>query len=822
MTANLSKFYADRYRPTLALMIALAATMACSSSRAETSEATAAASTTAKEGGLQEIVVTSRRRVESIQDIPVAVDAISGQTIERYNVTSITSLSSLTPQLSVAETPTGAGAQFTLRGIGSSSTSVGIEQSVAVVVDGVYYSSGRVLEESVSDLDRAEILKGPQALFFGKNATAGVVSLTTADPSQDTDLLVRGGIEAGSDQLYGDIVGSGPITDTLGIRVALHASKLFGGYVDNSAHTESFTTTDVATGNIYQHTSSAAASQSPGDGDLMARTTLKWTPNDRLTMTLKTDIDHYTANNAAWTNTVYRCPNGFSQLDPVTACTRSFDIHQNAFPSDMASQTALFRDNGANFQLYDSWGATGTINYALDWVTLTSINNFQQNQNDFGEDANYQSQLSGPIVFAAERSRWQAISTEERALTKLDGSLNFLAGLLYQNTERNNALLAANVAGLENSAAPDGFRYVGFYNRSATDGETEAVFGQTIWKPIDEVEITGGARYTHETKDSYFRRPYTNPALLAVFPSLNVISDQSFNNVSPEATASYKPTSNLNFYVDFKTGYKSGGFSNSSNLSAFGQPSYLSFRPETAEGWEAGVKSKLLDNRLHVNLGLFRYDYKHLQVDFYDSPTLSFITTNAGSAITKGAESEFEFKPLETSPLTLHGSLNYDMATYQSYLAPCWAGQTIAQGCNLTVFGNAPGQNLSGAPLAVAPKWTGSLGASYDTSLASGIQIGLSVDGRYSGTYLASSFANPASRQPSYVELDAAARFATEDDSWELSIIGRNLTNEFIVNAAIDGTGTGSGTGTKVGVTADQFGFISPPRTVEIQVTWRH
>jgi len=135
------------------------------------------------EGGIKEIVVTARKREESTQDVPVSVSVIDSETLQNRDITTLESVAAISPQFTIGRAPSGSGATLVLRGIGSNSTSIGLEQSVAVVVDGVYYGQGRTINEGFFDLGRVELLKGPQALFFGKNATAGLVSITIADPA---------------------------------------------------------------------------------------------------------------------------------------------------------------------------------------------------------------------------------------------------------------------------------------------------------------------------------------------------------------------------------------------------------------------------------------------------------------------------------------------------------------------------------------------------------------------------------------------------------------------------------------------------------------
>lgn len=247
----------------------------------------AAPQAAAQEGGLTDIVVTARKREESVQDVPVAVTALSAELIQRQDLTSIEKIAARTPNLNVGSASNGSGAQLTLRGIGSSSTSIGIEQSVAVVVDGVYYGQGRIINEGFFDLGGVEILKGPQALFFGKNATAGVISLTTADPTATPEFKARAGYEFKAQQAQVEFVGSGPLTDTLGVRVAVRASKMYGGYYRNVSTPIQYPTLDIATGATGFSVANPAPEEQPGEKELLGRVTLKWEPTDRLTATIK-------------------------------------------------------------------------------------------------------------------------------------------------------------------------------------------------------------------------------------------------------------------------------------------------------------------------------------------------------------------------------------------------------------------------------------------------------------------------------------------------------------------------------------------------------
>ncbi|WP_327754910.1 TonB-dependent receptor (plasmid) [Sphingobium sp. SJ10-10] len=786
-------------------------------------------------GGLEDIIVTARKRAESVQDVPVAVTAMSAEMIRSADLTSIEKVAARTPNLTVGRASNGSGAQLTMRGIGSSSTSIGIEQSVATVVDGAYYGQGRVINEGFFDLERIEVLKGPQALFFGKNATAGVISITTADPGDKAEFFTRAGYEFRSQQVQLEGVASTPLGDTLGIRLAVRGSKMFGGYIRNQSTAMTVNTLDPTTGIVTPHASIPSDTDQPQERELLGRLTLKWTPTDALTNTLKVMGDYNRVNNGSWNYVVYRCATGFSTLNPANACQDRYITHQNKMPTTIAANFPYAKDSGELYNTYKSWGANNTLNYALDNVTLTSVTNYQWNSNQWTIPGELQANVGS--IWATERSTWRAFSEELRALTSFDGPVNLMIGGLYQSTKR--FLNQVSDLGLENAAASPAFRYVSIDKISTTKGETLAAFGQVTWKVVPTIELAGGVRYTHEKKDSFFVQPDVSPALTGIFvpstaPGGTLTANQVFKDWSPEATITWKPTNDILIYGAYKTAYKSGGFSNGSFNSALSSNNLadITFGKEKARGFEAGFKSELFDRQLRFNLTAYSYKYSGLQVDFFNSPIFAFNTLSA-DARTKGVEMEFELAPAALPGLNIHGAWNYNRARYTDFPnAPCYSGQTPNQGCNLTldaVTGNyrpiagaevGTRQDLAGASLSMAPKWTGTLGASYDTDLGGDLSFGISADARYSSSYLPSGFGQALSRIDSYVTLDGALRLRSTQ-GWEVALMGKNLTNQFYVTGVVDGPSTGSGTGTPGGIAGDQIGFAGMPRTVQLQVSWR-
>ncbi|MGN6498849.1 MAG: TonB-dependent receptor domain-containing protein, partial [Tsuneonella sp.] len=219
---------------------------------------------------------------------------------------------------------------------------------------------------------------------------------------------------------------------------------------------------------------------------------------------------------------------------------------------------------------------------------------------------------------------------------------------------------------------------------------------------------------------------------------------------------------------------------------------------------------------------LYDYKFTNLQVDYFNSQIFAYVTYNAGSARTRGAELELEFAPRSVPGLTLSGTLNYNKARYENFIAPCYSGESIADGCSLVSPIGVPNQDLSGKPTADAPEWTGTAGISYDGDISPSLKFGTNVNVRYSSSYIASSFGDPFTRQSPYAVIDAGIRVGASNDRWELALIGKNLTNHFYFIGGGTAPLTGSGTGTAAAVRGDNIGYGSVPRTVAIQATLRY
>ncbi len=808
-----------------------------------------------------EVVVTARKREENVQNIPVAVTTVSGKQLEKFNITNVQDVALATPQLIIARGSSGSGADISLRGIGTPTENIGIEQSVSVNIDGVYYGQGRVIDEGTFDVGSVQVLKGPQALFYGKNATAGALAITTNDPGTTYSAGLTAGYEFKAQNPYVEGYSSGPVNDKFGLRFAFRYSDQEAGYIKNTASATTYNTFDIATGTPHSSPVAAPPSYLGQDKDLLLRLTAKWQPINNFTITAKATYDQHRTNNNVDNGVIVYCPLGYPQSEAKLAvkssCGHSFTAPEPQLPADIAAVPHSLESlaGGRDFERYQDTTEYLRMNYTGANYTLTSTTAFQHLFNDWADNQNF---TAAPSVYAGEHFVWNQFSTEERAITSFQFPINFAGGFYFQTTHLQFAQ-DVDFLGAQNTAAPLPTDVFVAYNKSAaTTGHTYAVFGQAIWDIVKNVELTAGARYTHEIKSSYFLQPYVWPAVSFLFNQYNpadpaatsIGAHQVFDNVSPEVTLTWKPVSNLTLYAAYKTGYKSGGFSDSAILSnllpASAQAPDFQFKPETAKGFEIGEKAILFDHQLRLNVDAFDYQYSNVQVDFFNTPTFDYITLNAASARTYGVEFEAEFAPKAAPGLTLHLDGAYDNAHYEKFLAPCTpAGLTYEQGCNILRSVSAGGvesyspncgnsaattcnfMDVGGRPTALAPKWTAVIGGDYTRPISPKLKLDLAMNVRISSSYLTNSFPSnvveQVDRQSAYGMLDGVISLGTIDNRWTLSLIGRNLTNEFVQTSTGGLPLSGGTSGCKVAVCgtqliSDQLSTVLNPRTVAIQL----
>jgi outer membrane receptor protein involved in Fe transport len=395
--------------------------------------------------------------------------------------------------------------------------------------------------------------------------------------------------------------------------------------------------------------------------------------------------------------------------------------------------------------------------------------------------------------------------------------VNFTLGALYSPSQIDN------ISGL---VVPNFFVY------GITDliekSRTASVFGQVLIKPVDKFEIDLGGRYIHVRK---FFDVATNETPLAPNTlGINQIglmpkstTDKSEDNFSPEVTVLYRPNSDMTLYASYKQGYKGFGFNTATFLIASFAPTspgvyaISPFKGEKVHGFEGGIKAAVFDRQLNVILTPYWYKYTDLQVAFFQFDTNTSVVGNAAAAETKGVELSLDFTPRAVPHLAVSASAAYNDAKYTHYPnAPCWGGQVIATGCSINQTTATNGvQDRSGDRLYEAPQWVLSLGAAYQFDVTRDFQMELAGHVNYSSDYITAADGLPGSRQNDYATIDASLRFGKLAGPWEVSVIGRNLTNKYYV---ISGNDRGTAT---TGVEGDAFGFVNRGRQVMLQLTLR-
>jgi outer membrane receptor protein involved in Fe transport len=752
---------------------------------------------------LEEVVVTARKREESLQRVPVAVAVVSAQQLKNNLATDLQKVGELAPQVSLATAGSGTGAVITVRGVSSASNDAGLDQSVAVEVDGVPMSRGRIISASIYDMSSVQVLQGPQALFFGKNSPGGVISLRSVDPSNKFEGYATAGYEFEAHERFVEGAVGGPITDTLKARVAIRLDKI-RGWIKNTATPIPYPLDPgVITPGATQ------GKWGPGGHDYAGRLTLVWTPTETFDAKFKLALDTQTRNG---NTTEPFCIGGQTQPYilgtiplPGEDCQKNMVKSHSAIPSKYAVNFP-YGNGGVPYFISKFGLGSLTLNKRFDAFSLTSTTGYYKQMTQQAYSADWSPYAT---IWAASKETYKLFTQEVRANTNIQGPVNGMVGGYFEHFDRP-FFNAPDLFHTFNTVANN---YTVTNLLSNTKGDYISAFAQLRWNIMPDLELSGGARWSHDKKDIYLinqgSAPVGTGAAILKGPLSSSYHD---NNVSPEVTLTWHPTSDQTLYGAFKTGYKAGGLSNAFLVFAGTKPSDLVFKPEKVKGFEGGYKATMLDRRLRFDVEVYRYNYNDLQVVSYNAQTISFVLQNAATARIQGIQGSGEW--LITDDLTLRGNFGYNSAKYRKFdTAPCYVGQTAATGCIPAAGGVAAHQDLSGQHLIRAPKLTFMGGADYKLHLVDGWATNLSGQASHTSSYETATDHAPGGHQKGYWLLNASARTGPEDGHWEVALIGRNLTNSYYTQETIGWSGSS--------VPTQYVGNFSRPREVVLEATVR-
>lgn len=757
---------------------------------------------------LEEVIVTAQKRAESLQDVPIAVSAISGEKIVEAGIQGMEDLSSYVPSFNLFLNPGGGSpANIFIRGIGSGNN-VAFEQSVGMFIDGVY--TGRSQQYLVPFLDVAsvEVLKGPQGALFGKNTVAGAMIINSARPTDtfEGELRAQYEFEDESTEYIGMV--SGPLGDRL-------SGRLAGKYRDAGGYMK----------NLVRNT------DEPEVESLGLRGSLLFDATDNLEIYTKVEyaeVDR-TGSNGQLTN-IDGNFRGILQhraaLSPLEDARFDDKTTSNSFNPEGADLESL------NITLQADWDING--------YTVTSLSNYSEYETETIVDGDF-----SDLLFLEQRpvEDFEQISQEFRLSSPGGDTVDYIVGLYFeaQEVDTNNptdlnliALSAQNIAGSPVPAVQTGIE-----QRYSQESETAAIFGQLSWNLAEDWTFTAGARYSYEQKeadrglrltdfmstedlqDVFTRTIVTN--LLQRF-EFETASDRDTDNVSFSANLAWDFSDEGMAYLRYARGFKTGGFNanvtTTEPLEPGAVPADFEYDDEEVNSLELGSKMTFLDGAAELNLAAFYTELKDLQVStFVDS---GFVVGNAAESTSKGFEAEGRWAAAPFLNFVL--SVAYLDSTYDDFPgAPCTPAQllqgdgsgsaedvaaVVGAGCEGYTGASTGTTNLKGQTAGRAPEWSGLFVTNVILPVTDGILFNASVDLQYEDEVNERLDPN---YQDSYYKINARLALASEDQKWAVALIGKNLNDEITY-------GNGAGVGF---FTGSWFKNRQQGRTIALDLTYR-
>ena len=565
------------------------------------------------DSGLVDIVVTAQKRSESLQKTPISIVAMTSAMLEKKGIVDLTDLRTQVPALQVTPHPNSATtARVFIRGVGNNDDQITIDPSVAIYLDGIYIARGQGLSAEIAEIERIEVLRGPQGSLYGRNATGGAINYITRAPILG-EFHAKQSLAFGNyDQFRTRTSVNVPINDTLAVELAyLHSEK--DGFVKNLG-------TGVDRWGDQRR-----------DG---YRAALRWQPMDSLDLRYSYDRSD------------------IKDTPPyvVAAPTNPLVVDRPSAGSPFVQDLAHNDVTSQGHNLTASWDVADTL-------TIKSLTGYRRLSNDTNQ--NYLTGAIGPFPlfrngFTQHQKQW---SQELQLIgSAFDRQLEYVLGGYFfdEKADGTDFSIPAGRARLN--------RAMSVHNRAY------ALYGQATWRPqfVEGLYLTGGLRWSRDERQATLNRtsiPLVGAPVVLPMGSGNNI----FSNLAPSAVIGYNFTPDINVYAKYAKGYKTGGYNlRASAVQRFNE----GFGPETLDSFELGLKSTWLDNRLRLNMAAFRSNYKDIQTNVQTDPTNPAVTDifNAGKARIQGLELELTVKPSDS--LTFSANYAYLDAKFQTITDP--------------------------------------------------------------------------------------------------------------------------------------------------------
>ena len=750
-----------------AIRLALAAVAACS---LPVSGPAVAADAGAEVSGIEQIVVTARRREENLQNVPVAITALTAEQLQEQNVRTLEDMTAYVPNIKVnAGRATSSTINAYIRGVGQNDPLWGFEPGVGIYMDDVYIARPQGALLDVYDVERIEVLRGPQGTLYGKNTLAGALKYVTRDIATEDpefhvtatggsynqrDLKVGGSMPVVSDHVY------------LGAAVAYLQRDGYGELVDDGAP------------RLFNH-----VGQDVSDKDVLAaraNATFLWGDSSKLRVLVDTIQDN---SNAA----------GGQRLNNLVQPALDDRYDQR---TDMPVDKDRFITKGAAATY------TQSLNDAFDLKLVGAYR-----EGDGRQFIDFEELNANLFQVPAEYSDNQA--SGEAQLTYTGESLKAVTGIYYFDGTARGAfdasLGANNLTGL---------------TKGSVSTESTAVYADGTWQLTDKLNLNAGVRWNQDKKEAtVFVQQYLGrlPADQTLFdqnnvppgftplgaPQTNYTNDRTFSDVLPRFGFDYHLSNEVLAYVIYNKGFKSGGFDMRGNATA-NPATKDGYDSETADNYEAGLKSLLFGDTLQLNLTVFYTPYEDVQITTQQfqivngNPTNVTAVLNAGKQLNKGVELESVWRPIPA--LTLALNVGYLDAEFEEFLVGC---TPPAAGCTRDISSlNEPINS---------PEWTGFLGGTYRWELGGG-DLAAHVGYQYRSKTKVANTTVSITDQDAYDVLDVGVAYTTANQAWRFALEGKNVLDEEYRVAGYDFGNTN----------VSQIGFYAPPRTVAVSATYRY
>jgi iron complex outermembrane receptor protein len=711
---------------------------------------------------LEEVIVTATKRETSLLDVPSSVSVVSGDFLTDLRANDVADLSQFVPNLSFQDGREAKIKAFNIRGVGTATFNDGVEDSVGIVVDGVTLGRAAMGMYDLFDVERIEVLRGPQGWLFGKSASAGVVNIVTKDPNTeefeaDATLSYGDHIRNGEWKFNGAV--SGPINEQFAYRLA--------GYVDDRGG---------IVRDYFRERDDHDKSQWAIRGKLLFK------PNEQFDA--KLSVDYLEEDNECCAEIpILALPGG------------RFDQFVSPFFT-IDEDNRNIAQNERSFARNEVGGASLDVNYEVAGHTLTSITAYRRWETFKTTDED-KTPLNFFDVTQTDTENEQFTQEVRLASPLGDGRLDYLLGVHFYWQNLNSLEIFSADLG----AATEQNRSV---NPVRIDARSIGVFGSGTFRITEQLNLIFGVRYTNEDIDGSIEHDEVGTVVL--FPEVNASESNTDSEITGRVGLQYYPTDVLMLFATYGTGYKAPAF-NAGTIQPAGLTTQI-VPGETSEMFEIGMKSRWFDERLRANVTLFHTTFEDFQADaFVVQPGGAGVPVLVLSSVeevqTRGVE--VELTGSVTDGFLLGASFSYTDAQYEDFTnAPCYFRQTAAQGC---VGGM---QDLSGRPLPYQGDFQYNIFFDYQRDVG---QFGLFAQGNYGWIDERDTIAtlDPQARVDSLGLLSARLGVRFADDRYELSVFGNNLTDENYATK-IRSTGLGGGYNRWAGI----------PRVVGVSATVRY